>query len=278
VGSYRELRVPADLARAPAAGVSGMLGVMAGQEVRALSELLKRAERCLLFTGAGISTASGIPDFRGPSGLWKTRQPVYYQDFLASEAARREYWEFKLQSYPVFRDAKPTGVHRAIVELERLGKLECLVTQNVDGLHYAAGTSKEKLIELHGTNTEIECARCKVRELPERCMQEFRRTRLPPQCLQCGAIMKPAVVMFGESLCMADLERARAASARADLIVALGSSLVVTPAADVPLVGAERGTPYVIINRGETPHDELATLRIDADVESVFPVAVGLLV
>jgi NAD-dependent deacetylase len=240
-----------------------------------LGELLKGARRCLVFTGAGISTASGIPDFRGPTGIWKTRQPVFYQDFMASSAARAEYWEFKLQGYPLFRDAKPNRTHHAVVELERAGRLECVVTQNVDGLHQAAGTSEGKLIELHGTNTEVECTRCKAREAPERAMQDFETTRAPPQCLKCGAILKPAVVMFGESLRSNDLERARKASADADLIVALGSSLVVTPAADIPLVGARRGTPYVIINQGETAHDELATLRIDGDVSAVFPAAVA---
>lgn len=246
---------------------------MLGEQVGNLAELLKRARRCLVFTGAGISTGSGIPDFRGPTGLWNTRQPVYYQDFMASLAARREYWQFKLEAYPLFRDARPNAAHVALVGLERAGKLECLVTQNVDGLHQAAGTSREKLIELHGTNSEVECTRCKTREPPERCMRDFERTQTPPQCEKCGAIMKPAVVMFGESLNLADLERAREASARADLVMALGSSLVVTPAAEVPLVALRHGAPYVIVNRGETPHDHLATLRIEADVAEVLPAA-----
>jgi NAD-dependent deacetylase len=248
---------------------------MSTELVRELEELIRRSERCLVFTGAGISTGSGIPDFRGPNGIWKSRQPVYYQDFMASAAARREYWQFKLEGYATFRDALPNGAHRAMVALERAGKLLCLVTQNVDGLHQAAGTSKDKLIELHGTNTEVECTRCKLRENPERCMLHFERTGEPPQCLKCGANMKPAVVMFGEVLKTDDLERAQAASGAADLILALGSSLVVTPAAGVPLVGASRGTPYVIINRGETAHDSLTTLRIDGDVVEVLPPAVA---
>lgn len=247
---------------------------MNAHEVEELARLLRTARRCLIFTGAGISTGSGIPDFRGPTGIWKTQQPVYYQDFMASASARKEYWRFKLGGYPLFRDARPTGAHTAIVELERTQKLSFVVTQNVDGLHQLAGTSKEKLIELHGTNSEVECVRCKQRESPERCMSEFERTEEPPRCMKCGALMKPAVVMFGESLRTEDLARARDASAEADLIIALGSSLVVTPAADIPLVGARRGVPYVIVNRGETPHDEIATLRIDDDVEHVFPAAV----
>lgn len=239
----------------------------AGLELR---ELVARSNRILAFTGAGISTRSGIPDFRGPAGVWTKRAPVYYDAFIDSEAARREYWEFKLESYVVFRDAKPNVVHRALVTLEKRGKLECLVTQNVDGLHQAAGTSREKLIELHGTNSEVICIECKKREAPARAMRMFEATREPPTCLDCGGLMKPAVVMFGESLNMLDLGRAREAAESADLILALGSSLVVTPAAEIPLFGLRRGTPYVIVNQGETPHDRLATLKIDSDVVEVM--------
>ncbi len=243
-------------------------------DVSELRRLIERSSRILAFTGAGISTGSGIPDFRGPGGVWSKRTPVYYQEFVASDAARREYWEFKLESYHAFRDAKPNAAHRALVELERQGKLAALVTQNIDGLHQAAGTSAERLIELHGTNAAMVCIDCKKRESPERTMQEFEATREPPVCLDCRGLMKPAVVMFGESLDMLLLGRAREAAEEADLILALGSSLVVTPAADIPLFGARRGTPYVILNRGETPHDELATLRIDADVVDVLARAV----
>jgi NAD-dependent deacetylase len=239
-----------------------------------LRELVARSTRILCFTGAGISTGSGIPDFRGPTGVWTKRAPVYYEAFIQSDAARREYWEFKLESYALFRDAKPNPVHHALVALERHGKLECVVTQNVDGLHQAAGTSKEKLVELHGTNREVVCIECKLREDPARAMRMFEATREPPTCLECGGLLKPAVVMFGESLNLLDLGRAREAAERADLVLALGSSLVVTPAADIPLFGARRGTPYVIVNQGETPHDRLASLRIDSDVVEVMAGAV----
>jgi NAD-dependent deacetylase len=242
--------------------------------VSELGALIARSNRILAFTGAGISTPSGIPDFRGPQGVWQKRAPVYYDAFIGSEAARREYWEFKLESWVVFRDAKPNVVHKALVALERRGKLERLVTQNVDGLHQAAGTSAEKLIELHGTNSEVVCIDCKQREHPERAMRAFESTREPPTCVHCRGLMKPAVVMFGESLNVLDLGRAREAAERADLILALGSSLVVTPAADIPLFGARRGTPYVIVNQGETPHDRLATVRIDSDVVDVMAAAV----
>lgn len=248
---------------------------MTTSDVEKLAELLARSQKILVFTGAGISTGSGIPDFRGPTGVWQKRTPVYYQEFIADEDARREYWEYKLEGYHLFRDARPNAAHLALVELERRGKLACLVTQNIDGLHQAAGTSREKLIELHGTNSEVECVECKRRESPERCMRDFEETREPPTCTSCGALMKPAVVMFGQALDMTLLGAALRAAERADLILALGSSLVVTPAADVPLAGARNGVPYVIVNRGDTPHDRLATLRIDDDVTSVLPAAMG---
>jgi NAD-dependent deacetylase len=242
--------------------------------ILALADLLHRAERVLVFTGAGISTGSGIPDFRGPTGVWTKRAPVYYQEFVASDTARRDYWEYKLEGWIHFRDAKPNAAHLAIVELERLGKLELLVTQNIDGLHQAAGSAPDKLLELHGTNSLNECIGCGAREPAERCLREFETTREPPRCKGCEGLMKPAVVMFGQALVAADLRRAQQAAERADLVLALGSSLVVTPAADIPLHGARRGAPYVIINRGQTAHDRLAALRIDADVMEVLPPAV----
>lgn len=237
-------------------------------------ELLRGAERVVAFTGAGISTGSNIPDFRGPDGVWRTRVPVELPAFVRSEDARVEYWSWKLESYPAFRDARPNAAHLALLALERRGRLEAVVTQNVDGLHRAAGTSPERLVELHGTNTQAVCMSCGTREPIARCMDEFARTSVPPRCAACEGLMKPGVVMFGEALDGAQLRRANEAAKRADLMLALGSSLVVTPAADVPLVAARRKVPYVIINRGATPHDNLATLTLDADLSTLLPAAI----
>jgi NAD-dependent deacetylase len=239
-----------------------------------LTQLLRDAERVLAFTGAGISTGSQIPDFRGPDGVWRTRVPVELPEFVRSEASRIEYWAWKLEMYPAFRDARPNAAHLALVTLEARGKLEAVVTQNVDGLHRAAGTSPERLVELHGTNALALCMSCAVREPVERCMNDFARTGRPPRCASCDGLMKPGVVMFGQALEPEDLRRANAAAGRADLVLALGSSLVVTPAANVPLVALRRKVPYVIVNRGATPHDQLATLTIDDDVGVVLPEAV----
>jgi NAD-dependent deacetylase len=240
-----------------------------------LVTLLRQANNILVFTGAGISTGSGIPDYRGPQGVWKTRQPVYYHDFMSSHEARVEYWDFKLESWSVFRDAKPNTVHHAVARLEQAGKILLVVTQNIDGLHAAAGTSDECLIEIHGTDRAIACQSCHARSDPEPHYRAFEQSREPPRCA-CGGWLKPATISFGQSLRDTDLERAAAAADGADLVIALGSTLSVYPAAQVPLLAAQRGTPYVIINRGETEHDGLAgvTLRLDGDVGVILPPAV----
>jgi NAD-dependent deacetylase len=240
-----------------------------------LAELLRESKKTLLFTGAGISTSSGIPDFRGPDGVWKRRQPVYYHDFMRSEAARIEHWDYKLEGWPAFRAARPNATHEAIVRLERAGKVVAVVTQNIDGLHSRAGTPPERLVELHGTNSFIECQTCGRRTDPEAHFEQFRKTRRPPVC-ECGGFLKPATISFGQNLRNEDLERAETAAKAADLVVALGSTLSVYPAANIPLLAANRGAPYVIINRGATEHDELpeVTLRLEGDVEGIFPPAV----
>jgi NAD-dependent deacetylase len=241
-----------------------------------LIELLRASRQMLLFTGAGISTGSGIPDFRGPEGVWKRRQPVYYHDFMRSEAARIEHWDFKLEGWEGYRDARPNAIHNAIVLLERAGKVRAVVTQNIDGLHARAGTAPERLIELHGTNTLVECQTCGRRSDPEPHFASFRKTRRPPLC-ECGGFLKPATISFGQNLRNEDLERAEAAAQAADLVVALGSTLSVYPAANIPLLAANRGMPYVIINRGPTEHDDLpeVTLRLEGDVGEIFPPAVA---
>ncbi|HZR16808.1 MAG TPA: Sir2 family NAD-dependent protein deacetylase [Verrucomicrobiae bacterium] len=239
--------------------------------------LLKQAKRVLVFTGAGISTGSGIPDFRGPQGVWTRRKPVYYAEFMSSEAARIEHWDYKLEGWAAFRDARPNATHHAIVRLERANKLLAVVTQNIDGLHSRAGTSHERLIELHGTNSLVECQACGKLSDPEPHFERFRTTRRPPAC-DCGGFLKPATISFGQNLRPGDIERATRAAEEADLVVALGSTLSVYPAAQVPLIAARRGVRYVVVNRGATEHDGLpeVTLRIEGNVEEIFPAAVAL--
>jgi NAD-dependent deacetylase len=240
-----------------------------------LTQYIRAAKNILVFTGAGISTGSGIPDFRGPNGVWKRRAPVYYQDFMTSEAARIEHWDYKLEGWEGFRDARPNSVHHAIVRLEQAGKLCMVVTQNIDGLHRLAGTSPEYLVEIHGTNSQVECQTCRRRTPPDPHFAWFQQHRKPPLC-ECGGFLKPATISFGQSLDAIELERAQSAALKADLVIALGSTLSVYPAATLPLIAAQRGAPYIIINRGATEHDTEAcvTLRIESDVADSFPPAV----
>ncbi|RME20604.1 MAG: NAD-dependent deacetylase [Deltaproteobacteria bacterium] len=251
------------------------MNTKAKESIESLADYLSRSDRILVFTGAGVSTRSGIPDYRGPKGVWKRRQPVYYQDFMSSEKKRIEYWDFVLEGWEGFRDARPTACHGACVELERAGKLRAVVTQNIDGLHRKAGTSPERLVEIHGTNLEVECQSCGFRDSPEPYIESFASTRKPPRC-RCGGLIKPATISFGQGLRSEDLQRASAAAAEADLVVSLGSTLSVYPAAGIPLLAAERGVPYIIVNMGLTEHDghPSVALRLDGDVEEIFPPAV----
>lgn len=239
-----------------------------------LSEYLRQSQRILIFTGAGISTPSGIPDFRGPGGVWTKRTPVYYHDFMSSEAARIEHWDYKLEAWSAFRAAKPNIVHQSIVKLEKAGKVLAIVTQNIDGLHALAGSSSDHLIELHGTNALVECQTCLWRGDPQPHYDYFRKHRKPPLC-HCGGFLKPATISFGQNLDPLTMERAADAAQHADLVVALGSTLSVYPAASFPLMAARRGIPYVIINRGPTDHDHdsSVSLRLDGELAEIFPPA-----
>ena len=229
----------------------------------------------LIFTGAGISTGSGIPDFRGPNGVWTRRKPVYYEDFMSSEAARIEYWEYKLEAWPALSAARPNAIHYAIVKLENAGKVTAVLTQNIDGLHARAGSNRETLVELHGTNLSVECQTCGWRGDPVPHFDRFRLDRRPPLC-NCGGFLKPATISFGQALDQKVLAQAHEAGQRADLVISLGSTLSVYPAANFPLAAANRGIPYVIINRGATDHDgqKSVSLRIEGEIAEIFPPAV----
>ncbi len=245
------------------------------EDYKHLCELLRTSGKILIFTGAGISTNSGIPDFRGSGGVWTKRQPVYYQDFMRSESARIEHWDYKLEAWNDFKNARPNAVHLTIVKLEKAGKMHRVVTQNIDGLHQKAGTSRSMLVELHGSNAEVECQTCLQRSEPESHFDFFRRTAKPPLC-ECGGYLKAATISFGQNLRSEDIDAAENAADQADLVVALGSSLSVYPAAAIPLLASRRKVPYVIINRGPTEHDDnpAVSLRLEGDVSDIFPPAV----
>jgi NAD-dependent deacetylase len=246
--------------------------------VEDLADFIRGSAKILVVTGAGISTRSGIPDFRGPKGIWKHRKPVYFDEFLASERKRIEYWEYKAEGHEHFAGAGPNAAHRALVELERRGSIRAVVTQNIDGLHQAAGSAEELVIELHGTNRWVECLApgCRRRAEPGPAVAAFRATGVPPLC-PCGGLLKFATISFGQALDPTVLAEATRAAGEADLVVALGSTLSVHPAASIPLMALERGVPYVIVNLGATDHDQLATIKIEADVAEILPAAVAAL-
>ncbi len=244
---------------------------MSGEEQ--LKEALAAAKRVLVFTGAGISTGSGIPDFRGPQGVWKRRQPVYFDEFLASEARRNEHWEYKLEGWDELRLAEPNPAHRALVKLEDDGRLLLLVTQNIDGLHHKAGNTR--VVELHGTNRLVECLSCGQRSDPAPAFEHFRAKRTCPLCPACGGLLKTATISFGQAMPRELMERSLEAARQADLVLALGSSLQVEPAASVPREGHRNGATYAIINQGPTAHDSLAHIRLEGDLCQLLPALLG---
>jgi NAD-dependent deacetylase len=233
---------------------------------------LAQARSILVFTGAGISTESGIPDFRGPNGVWRTRDPLRYtiQNYLADPEVRREAWQLRLES-PVDR-AEPNAGHRAVVELERTGRVCAVVTQNIDGLHQAAGSAN--VIELHGSTRQAGCLSCGRRMPIGVVLDRVREGEADPTCEACGGLLKAATISFGQALVEADVERAMAHATDCDLCLAVGSTLSVWPAAGVPLQAARTGARLVIVNDGETDLDAAASAVIQGRAGVVLPALV----
>lgn len=225
-----------------------------------LAEWLLAAKSVVAFTGAGISTESGIPDFRSPGGIWSQAQPVYFEDFLASEESRYEYWRQKSVSHRDFSGAVPNKAHRALADWEKRGLLRGVITQNIDGLHQDAGS--QSVLELHGTARDVACLGCEWREPAGKWVEHFERDDRVPDCPACGGVIKHATVSFGQSLPEDVLRTATNWSRESDMFLAMGSSLVVEPAASLPRIAREQGGRLVIINRDATPLDALAELVI----------------
>lgn len=225
---------------------------------------LRQAQRGIAFTGAGISTESGIPDFRSPTGVWARYPPVYFQEFLTSADARHESWRQKAEAYAEFAKALPNLGHRCLADWENRGYLRGVITQNIDGLHHAAGS--QQVVELHGTARQIECLGCKRRWPPQPWMEQFLRTDEPPACPDCGGWLKSATVSFGQPLPEEVLATAVTWAQQADVMLALGSSLVVEPAASLPRIAKKYGAKLVIINRDPTDQDLAADIVIHAGI------------
>ena len=225
-----------------------------------LAAWLLAAKSAVAFTGAGISTESGIPDFRSPGGIWSQAQPVYFDDFLASEESRYEYWRQKSVSHRDFSGAVPNEAHRVLADWEKRGLLRGVITQNIDGLHQDAGS--QSVLELHGTARDVACLGCDWREPAGEWVERFERDDRVPDCPACGGIIKHATVSFGQSLPEDVLRTAANWSRESDMFLAMGSSLVVEPAASLPRIAQEQGGRLVIINRDATPLDASADLVI----------------
>jgi len=238
--------------------------------------LLKRAKNVVAFTGAGISTESGISDFRSPGGVWDRYRVVTYQEFIADDEKRKGYWSMKSELFREMGGAEPNRAHMALAELERRGKLNCLITQNIDGLHQDAGSSPGKVIEIHGTNRTAYCLSCKKQWPIEDIQARLEDAGFDPRCDECGGLIKPSTISFGQSMPEEEVRRAYEAALGCDLMFMIGSSLQVEPAASIPPAASRGGAKLIFINRTETPWDHIAYLRFNENAGAVLGAMVDL--
>ena len=228
--------------------------------------MIARAERVVVFTGAGISTESGIPDFRSPGGVWSRMSPIYFDEFVSSEARRRESWTRAFSGAAGWVGKSPNAGHRAVTELAGIGKVAAVITQNVDNLHRASGLPPEKIIELHGNAGYAACLDCGLRHELADLKAAFLETDALPACRECGGIVKTATISFGQPLPREALVRAEAETLACDLFLVLGSSLLVYPAMTLPILAKRNGARLVIVNRDPTPQDGLADLVLHDEI------------
>ncbi len=231
-----------------------------------LAALIDGARHLVAFTGAGVSTECGVPDFRSPGSPWLRYPPIGFQAFVSDAAQRVEAWRRKFAMDDLYAGARPGRVHHALRDLAQNGRLDTVITQNIDGLHQAAGLPVAKLVELHGNGTYARCLQCGQRHELDGIRARFDATGLAPECAACGGMVKSATVAFGQPLDPADVRAARDAACRCDLFLVLGSSLVVQPAASLPLLARAKGAALVIVNREPTRLDEEADLVVRGDV------------
>lgn len=241
------------------------------QNLAYAARLLLDAKKILVFTGAGISTESGIPDFRGTDGIWTKLSPEDFQldRYVRDPKARIRAWQTRFPK--MFGNAQPNPAHEAVTKLWKSGKLVGCVTQNIDGLHQAAGLPQEAIAELHGNGDGIACLQCGADHEPSEIEERWVNGDLDPHCDHCGGILKSTIVFFGEVLPQSELMQASEWADEADAVVSIGSSLSVYPAAYIPLEIASRGDVFIIINNSPTDLDSLASLRLDGMAGTVFP-------
>jgi NAD-dependent deacetylase len=244
-------------------------------EVGAFADLLRAARRVVVFTGAGISTESGIPDFRSPGGIWTRMAPIDYADFVASAEMRREAWRRRFAMEASFADARPNDGHKAVAALIASGRASHVVTQNIDNLHQDSGVPEEKVIELHGNTRYAKCLECGERVELGPIRAHFEARGEPPDCEACGGIVKTATISFGQAMPELEMARAQEATLACDLFLVLGSSLVVYPAAGFPLLAKRNGARLVIVNREATEQDAAADLVLRRPIGETMRAVVG---
>jgi NAD-dependent deacetylase len=247
------------------------------QDIDTVRGWIDGAQSIVVLTGAGISTDSGIPDFRGPQGVW-TKNPgaekmATLQNYMAEPEVRKRAWQSRLQS--VSRKLEPNAGHRALVRLEERGKLHTLITQNVDGLHQSAGSSPERIVEIHGTMREVVCMSCGEQAPMERALERVRAGEEDPECRTCGGILKSATISFGQGLVQQDLMRSEVAAQSCDLLLAVGSTLSVYPIAGVVPIAKSSGARIVILNAEPTEMDHLADAALRGSISEILPRIVG---
>ena len=249
--------------------------IVGDPDLERLRSLIENARRAVVFTGAGISTESGIPDFRSPGGMWSRRRPVDFRDFVASESARREAWSQRVESHRTMAHAEPNHGHRAVASLVHRGIVSAVITQNIDGLHQISGVPEARVIELHGNSTYAKCIECDAPYPLEPILQAYARDGALPMCERCGGHVKTATISFGQAMPEAAMRRAEAATAECDLFLAIGSSLVVYPAAGFPIHAKRLGATLVILNRDPTELDDLADLVLNREIGATLGAIAG---
>jgi NAD-dependent deacetylase len=244
-------------------------------DIDQLRELIGSAKRIVAFTGAGISTESGIPDFRSPGGIWTRYKPIYFDDFMSSEEMRRESWRRKFATDELMLTAEPNAGHRALAKLVEQGRMSAIITQNVDGLHQRSGVPDAKVIELHGNATYAACLDCGHRHELEPIKKAFLGSGKLPFCAKCDGIVKTATISFGQAMPEIAMARAQDETMACDLFVVLGSSLVVYPAAGFPRIAKRKGAKLVIVNRDPTDQDDYADMVFHGEIGPTMSRAIG---
>jgi NAD-dependent deacetylase len=246
-------------------------------DIAELANLLRNARRAVVFTGAGISTESGIPDFRSPGGIWTKMMPINFEDFVASADARRESWRRRFEMEETWSSVKPNAGHHAVAELVRRGMVTHVITQNIDNLHQDSGVPEDRVIELHGNTRYAKCLTCNTRVEIADIRAHFDKFGEPPDCRFCGGIVKTATISFGQAMPEEEMDRAKRATLACDLMLVLGSSLVVYPAAGFPLLAKRNGARYAIVNREETEQDPYADLVLHEGIGAMMSAVLALL-